>query len=334
MTSLKKTKSFGVETSMKKASLVLIPVPYEATASYLPGTSKGPSLIKEASNQLDFFSPSFKKSYNEKIHFLEEDALISRLGKEAKAWAEKLRSEAGEDFKKEDLSEEGKKLAQSLDQAGESLRDWVYETSSSVIAEGKIPALVGGEHSVSEGLIKKVLEIYKGDVGVLHIDAHADLRSSYEAMEFSHASIMHRVLNLKPELKKLVSVGVRDLCEEEWERIKRDKKITCFFDEDIATRLFEGESWKAVAEEIVDSLPSNIHISFDVDGLSFTYAPGTGTPVPGGLSFHKVQYLFKLLRGKKKKVLSFDLVETAGDEWNGNVSARLIYEMAGLALFS
>ena len=221
----------------------------------------------------------------------------------------------------------------------QSLLDWIYEHSSQVFQAGKIPALVGGDHSISEGLIQRIGEKYKEEYGILHIDAHADLRNSYQGFKHSHASVMHNVLNLTFPPKKLVQVGVRDFCEQEYQYIKKEERIECFFDQEIAARLFSGENWSDVCKQIIEQLPFHIYISLDVDGLSWNYAPGTGTPVPGGLSFRQILYLFSEIRRQKKKLITFDLVETSAgtknkafSEWNGNVSARLIYYLSGLVL--
>ena len=334
----KKTQAFGVKTSFKEADLILIPVPWEVTASYGAGTGRGPELIRKASSQLDFFSPVFKSSYNHRIHFEELDPLIVSLNREAKNWSEKIQKNWTED---KTLNEKEKALSQRVNQASESLFDWIYEKSLRVFDTGKVPALVGGEHSISEGLICLVGEKLKGKYGILHIDAHADLRESYQGFKHSHASVMNNVLNLSAPPKKLVQVGVRDFCEGEYKKIKKDSRIDCFFDENISSRLFSGESWGDLCKEIIACLPSQVYVSLDVDALSWDHAPGTGTPVPGGLSYNQLLYLLSEIRKQKKQLVAFDVVETADggqkrgalSDWNGNVSARLIYYLSGQVLF-
>ena len=333
-----KTRAFGVKTAFDEADLILIPVPWEATASYGSGASRGPELIRQASFQMDFFNPTLHCSYNHRIHFEPTDPLIESLNKKTKAWAKGIQKNWKEN---KILNKKERDLSEKVNQASQSLLDWLYEKSLKVFQQGKIPALVGGEHSVSEGLIRLVGEKSKGEYGVLHIDAHADLRESYQGFQRSHASVMHNVLNLDFPPKKLVQVGVRDLCEQEYQKINNDLRIDCYFDEDISSRLFSGEKWAEICQQIIGLLPSEIYVSLDVDALSWDYAPGTGTPVPGGLSFNQVLYLLSEIRRQKKKIRAFDVVETAdGDkphtfsEWNGNVSARLIYYLAGLALSS
>ena len=326
---IKKTKAFEVETSFDSADLILIPTPWSATVSYGGGTEKGPELIRKASHYLDFFNPLFQCSYNEKIHFEANDPIIESLNNQALNWQNEL------------AETKNANLYESINQASQSLLDWIYERFSKADNQAKTPALVGGEHSVSEAALSFIGDKYKGDYGILHLDAHADLRTAYQGFKHSHASVMYNVLNLKQAPKKLVQVGVRDFCEEEYKLIKKDERILCYFDEEIFSRIFEGEKWAFICREIVSQLPKRIYVSLDVDGLSWNYAPGTGTPVPGGLSFNQVLYLLAEIKRQNKKLISFDVVETsAGKEgqifskWNGNVSARLIYYLSGLALYS
>ena len=331
-------KAFGLEMIPNGADLILIPVPWEVTASYGSGTAQGPELIRKASSQLDFFSPVFQCSYNHQIYFEPIDPLIQSLNKKARTWAQEVQKNWKE---AKVLSKKELALCEKVNQASLSLLNWIYEKSLSIFEQGKIPALAGGEHSVSEGLIRLVGEKFKGEYGLLHIDAHADLRESYQGFQYSHASVMHNVLNLPFPPKKLVQVGLRDFCEQEYEQIKKSAKIDCFFDEAISSRIFSGETWAEICRQIISALPVDIYVSLDLDGLSWDYAPGTGTPVPGGLSFNQILYLFSEIKRQKKQLIAFDVVETAGGgqpnaftEWNGNVSARLIYYLAGLALSS
>lgn len=335
---VKPVESFGAKTTLKQAELILIPVPWEVTTSYGGGTSQGPDLIRKACFQLDFFNPELKCAYNHKIHFEKTDPLIQSLGKEARVWAKDIQKNWKEDTV---LNKKQLALCEKVNQASESLQDWLYEKSSKLFQEDKIPALVGGDHSVSEGLVRLIGEKLKGEYSILHLDAHADLRESYQGFKYSHASVMHNILNLPFPPKKLIQVGIRDLCETEYKKISNSKTISCFFDVDLSFRLFSGEKWADLCQEIVKSLSSEVYVSLDVDALSWHYAPGTGTPVPGGLSFNQLLYLFSEIKRQKKRLIAFDVVETAGgeqpnsfSEWNGNVSARLIYYLAGLVLLT
>jgi len=337
-------KAFDCETSFKNSPLILMPVPWSATASYGLGTEKAPALIRKASGQLDFFSPLFKCSYNNKIHFLKEDTLISSLNKETLNLVKKLR-----------LSKKrSQKNLEIINESCQSMIDWLYERSLKILKEKKILALVGGDHSVSQGFIQAIGEKHKGNFGLLHLDAHADLRTEYEGFKYSHASVMFNVLNLEKAPQKIVQVAIRDFCQEEYDLIQKEDRIDCFFDDWIYNETFKGRTWAKLSEKIISKLPQQVYVSLDVDALSWTYAPDTGTPVPGGLSFNQVLYLLAELKRQNKKLIGFDVVETGAIpesslpsqkpvkktgishrlEWNGNVSARLLYFLSGLALHS
>ena len=221
------------------------------------------------------------------------------------------------------------------------MTDRVYKRVQNIFNKGKIPALVGGDHSVSEGLIRLISEMHPKDLGLLHIDAHCDLRECYQGFTHSHASVMFNVLRYPSAPQKLLQVGVRDFCKEEYERIQKDSRLVCYFDEDLSDRLFRGESWAQICKEMVALLPSRVYVSLDVDGLEWTCAPGTGTPVPGGLTFNQVLFLLNEIEKQGKQLISFDMVETSAGspeakkvfgQWNENAAARLIYHLCGLAL--
>ena len=168
-----------------------------------------------------------------------------------------------------------------------------YKKSLEFINKGKIVGLVGGDHSTPLGYIKALSETYK-EFGILHIDAHADLRDSYEGFKYSHASIMFNALKIN-NLKSLVQVAIRDFCEDEINIVKNDKRIKQFSDNLIKENTFEGKTWEQQCNHIIESLPEKVAISFDIDGMYPWYCPNTGTPVPGGFSFEQAAYLLSKL---------------------------------------
>ena len=192
------------------------------------------------------------------------------------------------------------------------------------------------------GAIQAFSKKYKGDFAVLHFDAHADLRKAYQGFTHSHASIMYNVMTGTHKPKKLVQVGIRDFCEEEFDFIESRNDIRTFFDLDLKRRLMNGESWSQIANDIVKELPEKIYISFDIDGLDPVYCPNTGTPVPGGLQIEQVFYIFRLIAETGRKIIGFDLneVSTGGlplnksDEWDGNVGARILYKLCGWSILT
>ncbi|MBI3882727.1 MAG: arginase family protein [Sphingobacteriales bacterium] len=186
------------------------------------------------------------------------------------------------------------------------------------------------------GFYKAIAEKH-GDIGILQIDAHCDLRVAYENFKYSHASVMYNALEEIPQLKKLVQVGIRDYCEEEWNYItKSENRVVTYFDKEIKERQFEGQTWKTIADEIVNHLPQQVFISFDIDGLDPKLCPHTGTPVQGGFETEQVFYLFKKVLESGRKIVGFDLNEigVSQDEWDENVGARCLFKLCNLLTIS
>jgi len=189
--------------------------------------------------------------------------------------------------------------------------------------------IIGGEHSVPLGYLEALADRHE-NFGILHIDAHFDLRSAYEDFTYSHASIFFNAFSL-PQISKLVPVGIRDYCHEEVERVKESKgRIHPFYDHDIHTTLYTGGNWHQLCQAISDALPKQIYISFDIDGLSPELCPHTGTPVPGGLRYEQAMYLIHHLVTGGHQIIGFDLCEVGGTphEFDGNVGARVAYRLA------
>ncbi|HEY4798383.1 MAG TPA: agmatinase family protein, partial [Bacteroidia bacterium] len=228
-----------------------------------------------------------------------------------------------------------KKIGSEVNKGCEWMKETVKRSARKYLDKGKLVGLIGGDHSTPLGLIEALAETHPG-FGILHIDAHCDLRKAYEGFEYSHASIMYNALK-KTEVKKLVQVGIRDWCEDENNLInKSGGRITTFFDYAMKNEMYEGRSWKNISDEIISHLPGKVYISFDIDGLDPKLCPDTGTPVPGGLEFEQAVYLIQQLAASGKKIIGFDLNEVAPgkSEWNGNVGARILYRMCNLAAVS
>jgi agmatinase len=194
---------------------------------------------------------------------------------------------------------------------------------------GKKVAVIGGDHSSPLGYFQALANQYS-DFGILHIDAHADLRDAYEGFEFSHASIMFNALKI-PQISKLVQVGLRDICIDEVEIINSsNNRVVAYYDSAIKQQQYAGKTWIDLCQEIVGNLPENVHISFDVDGLDPKLCPNTGTPVPGGLELEQVYCLFREVVKSGRKIIGFDVNEVGDAEWDGNVGARIVYKLANL----
>ncbi len=318
---------FGLTDTPESAAVVLIPVPFEATTSYGRGTVNGPEAIWEASKQVDLFDLDTGRPYERGIAMLDEPAEVRAWNNEATALAIPIIENAG-------VAEDPTALAK-VNALSEKMNDWVYQTTRGLIAKGKLVGLVGGDHSTPFGCIKAHAEKFPG-MGVLHLDAHADLRDAYEGFTWSHASIMFNVMKHVPQVKTLTQVGIRDFGEAEFELIQNsDGRIHTFFDSNLARKLLDGMPWREQVDAIIGTLPEQIYLSWDIDGLEPTLCPNTGTPVPGGLTFHQALGLLEGIHRAGKRIVGFDLNEVAPgetDEWDGNVGARLLYKMIGWML--
>lgn len=331
---------FGIPLSEEQCRLILLPVPWEVTTSYGQGASHGPRIIREASEQIDLFDIETKTAYEAGIFMQPVSEEIHNLSKKHKEEAQKviaLKTELSGDQKTiEDLTS-------SVNKASEKLTAWVYQETQKILDQNKLFGLVGGDHSTPLGAIKAICERHaqngKSEVGILHIDAHSDTRKAYQGFTQSHASIMYNVMNLPNESrpKKLVQLGIRDFCEEEYNFVHSRSDIKTFFDIPVKQRLLKGETWESIAADVISELPQKVYISFDIDGLDPQFCPNTGTPVVGGLSVDEVFFLFNLLAQSGRQIVGFDLNEVStgeneNAEWDGNVGARMLYKLCGWSL--
>lgn len=321
---------FGLPFTPEEAKVVLVPVPFEATTSYGGGTADGPEAILEASKQVDLFDLDTGKPYEAGISMLPMPGDVRAWNDEAKQLAAPIVASGGMEVDPAALAK--------VNALSEKMNDWVFQTTRHWLAEGKIVGVVGGDHSTPFGAIKAYAEKYPG-LGVLHLDAHADLRDAYEGFTWSHASIMFNVITHLPNVKKLVQVGIRDFGEAEYQLIREsDGRIHTFFDARLSRARLDGMPWREQVDAIVAELPQHVYLSWDIDGLEPTLCPHTGTPVPGGLTFAQAVALLEGLMRAGKKIVGFDLNEVSpgadGSEWDGNVGARLLYKMIGWTLMS
>ncbi len=320
------TSLFGLPHTPADAAVVVVPVPFEATTSYRRGTARAPARILEASLQTELNDDWFDPPWRAGISMLPIDPAIEALDAEASRLAEPIVAAGGAhtDAHRADLDR-----VNAL--CGE-LNEWVYAQTREQLAQGKIPAVLGGDHAISFGAIRAAVEAEPG-IGILHIDAHADLREAYEGFTWSHASILYNVHERIAGRGHTVQVGLRDISYAGMERIAAWGDLTAFSDHEIAWELASGEPWMRIAARIVRPLPEKVWITFDIDGLDPASCPQTGTPVPGGLSWHQALLLLKLL-ARERQIVGFDLVEVGDGEWDANVGARLLYKLAGCALQS
>jgi agmatinase len=325
---------FGLSSRPEEARVILVPVPWEATVSYGAGTADAPRAILEASRQVDLLDRETGRPYESGIAMLPISDELREGGAHARRLAVPLIEQGGPGEDEQRL-----RAAAGVDALSERMNDWVYQQCRLWLDEDKLVGVVGGDHSVSFGAIRAHAERHPG-LGVLHVDAHADLRASYEGFRWSHASIMNNVLREIAGVLRIVQVGIRDYSDDE-DAIIRDNpnRIRSYFEPELRRAQFDGESFARIAGRVVADLPREVYVSFDIDGLDPALCPHTGTPVPGGLSFAEATALLRVVTESGRRIVGFDLTEVAPDpegrsEWDANVGARVLYKLIGFALMT
>jgi agmatinase len=334
---------FGLTDTPDTATVVCIPVPFEATVSYRAGCARGPEAIRRASHQVDLFDPDVGTPWRAGIALLDPPEWLPPLAHAARSKALRVIEAAAtqQPTPEADLAD--------VTAAGARIDGWLFEEVKALLDQGKLPVVIGGDHSVPEGALRAcAAHVAPRPLGVLHLDAHLDLRVAYEGFQHSHASIMHNALAASPNLK-LVQFGIRDFSADELAQVSAeaakgtDGRIATWFDVQLRAARQAGGMAK-VAESIAAALPDDVYLSFDIDGLDPALCPGTGTPVPGGVSFDDVVVVLDAVLRAGKRVVGLDLVEVGppatasddelGDGWDENVGARLLHKMIGYALLS
>lgn len=305
---------YGLPHGPERAAIVVIPVPFEATASFHKGTAGAPAAIVPASHQVDLFDVEYGDPWVRGIAMQPIDPGIADL----EAAAERA-------IERDDPA--------GVDRIGDLLNQWVRGQAASLFDAGRIPAVLGGDHSVPYGAITEAAARHPG-LGVLHIDAHADLRVAYQGYRWSHASIAHNLLEAPEDIGSIVQIGVRDLGRAEWQRIESEPRIRCLTDAAIGRRLATGTHFEDMVRSAISPLPERVWITWDIDGLDPSLCPHTGTPVPGGLDWRQAMAVLAILVRSGRTIVGFDLCEVAPDPWDANVGARLLYKLAGATLRS
>ncbi|MCU7552132.1 agmatinase family protein [Chitinophagaceae bacterium LB-8] len=322
---------YGLPFTEEDARLILLPVPWEVTVSFGSGTARSAEQIFKASLQVDLFDPDVPDGWKEGFFLKESDKKVllksDYLRKEAELYIDFI--------SRGDEVESNQFMTRTLKDVNEGsvfLNNWVYQQTKALLDNGKLVGLLGGDHSTPLGFMKAIAEKH-GDFGILQVDAHCDLRESYEGFVYSHASIMYNAIQEIPQMKKLVQVGIRDYSFGEWEFIQDNSdRVKTYFDRDIRIRQFEGETYKAIVDEIVSNLPQKVYISFDIDGLDPKLCPNTGTPVQGGFEVEQTFYLMNKIRQSGRQIIGFDLCEVSTSEsgWDANVGARVLFKLCNL----
>jgi agmatinase len=268
--------------SLETARAVVLPVPYDFTTSYQGGTRLGPAAILAASRNMELWDEEVGPVYRAGIHTMPE---VEPTAASPEAMVDRV----------------------------ERATDWI-------LGRGKLPAILGGEHSITTGAIRAALRKYP-KLSVLQVDAHADMRDTYLDTPFSHACVMRRIRELVPA----ASVGVRSLSEEEAGYLEAHP-----------TPIWSTRKYRALGgpQKVLDALTDDVFVTFDLDGFDPGILPATGTPEPGGLEWYEAIDLLGAVAAKKR-IVGFDVVElapAAGHAASDFLAARLDYRMIGLAL--
>jgi agmatinase len=331
----KNSGMFGLPFELNECETVIVPVPWEVTVSYGGGTANGPAAIMEASYQVDLFDPIVKDAWKLGIAMEEIDEQVSAKSTELREKAE----ECIDGLSNGETYESNAKLkayAKEIHEGCLWMNNWVKQRCLTYLNQNKLVGLIGGDHSTPLGMIQALAEKHSS-FAILQLDAHADLRNAYEGFEYSHASVMYNALKIK-QVSKLVQVGIRDYCEEEFDLIHNSNgRVKTFFDRDIKHTLYRGDSWDRICNRIVNELPDNIYLSFDIDALDPKLCPNTGTPVAGGFETEEILYLIEKIVKSGKTIIAFDINEVTPSEendWDANVASRLLYRISNLVALS
>ncbi len=319
---------FGLPFDYESAKSIIFGIPWEVTVSYRPGTANAPQRILDASPQLDLYDLDNPQGWQTGIYMppIDVDLLAKNNHYRQQAALIIDRLEQGKSLNAEpDLTP----ILAEIDRAGNFVNQWLFDRCQSAIADGKKVGVIGGDHSVPLGYLQALATHYP-DFGILHIDAHGDLRDAYEGFEFSHASIMFNAMKI-PQISKLVQVGIRDISQVEVNTVEQSNgRIIVYYDALIKQEMYAGKPWSQIVQSAIAHLPQQVYISFDIDGLDPKLCPQTGTPVPGGLELEQAFCLCREIIRSGREIIGFDLCEVGNAEWDGNVGARIVYKLVNL----
>lgn len=326
---------FGLECRPDEARVQILAVPFDATTSYRRGTAGGPQAVAAASHQVELSDRHFGQPHEVGIWLEEDDGRIANWNAEARSLAAPIVERGGRIEGDTQLQAD---LAR-VDALSEALNEHVQAWSEGVLDADGLPFVLGGDHAVPYGNLAACAARYR-DLGVLHIDAHADLRPAYEGFRWSHASILYNALEQLDGITQVLQVGLRDLGQGELHRIQLDERLSTVFDDDWSRARMAGEPLAPIVRSAIEQLPKDVYVTIDIDGLEPALCPNTGTPVPGGLNWAECILWLEELAASGRRIVGADLVEVSpgaspdpdGESWDAVVGARLLYKLIGAAV--
>jgi Arginase/agmatinase/formimionoglutamate hydrolase, arginase family len=322
---------YGLPCTSDDAQIIIIPVEWELTTSYNRGTVDGPETVFEASMQVDLCHHDYPNLWEKGIWMDSFPPELRKMHDNLIPASETI-IEAIESGEADENPEKFEKAYNDIVAATDKKNEWLRKRIQYWKEKGKVVGLLGGDHSIPLAYHQYFNE--QGiEYGILHADAHMDLREAFEGFKYSHASIFYNTIKFD-NVKKLVQVAIRDYCHQEKTLAESEAgRIKVFADRDNRRKMFEGKSWKDIVDEIIAELPQNTYISIDIDALDPKLCPNTGTPVPGGMEYEELMYLLNRIKEEGKNIIGFDLCEVSPGEkdWDGNVGARVLFHLCGVA---
>lgn len=325
---------FGLPFEPETADLVLISAPWDVTVSYGAGTAYAPDAVIEASTQLDFHDPLAPGAWRRGIATADVDYTLLEQSERLRSDAERVIDHLEGGGRPDD--DYVVRKIRRVNEGCCAMNANIEAQASRWLDAGRLVGLVGGDHSTPYGLIRALGKRH-ASFGILHVDAHCDLREAYEGFEFSHASIMYNVLRDVPQVTRLAQVAVRDYSAAEAALAASTERVVLFDDLVLAGGRFRGETWDAQCRRIVETLPEEVYVSFDIDGLTFENCPHTGTPVCGGITFNQAVWLLDTLVRSGRRIIGFDVVEVCPspeERIDAITGARMLWKLCGQTLKS
>ncbi len=284
LNTLPKYNLFGLEEQdYKKAKIVVIPIPYDATLTYKAGAREGPHAIIDASRNLELYSYELGCDISKTVSVYTTDEMAPDLSS-PENMAKRIKKEIG-----------------------------------IVLDDGKIPFMLGGDHSITLGAIQAFKE-HKKEISIVHFDAHSDSRDEIFGSRYTHASVIARSREL---YKSIVQVGLRSIDLDSAKKLEKKNTITM--------SQIHNSSIKDVAKRIIDATGKNIYITIDLDVLDPSEMPSVGTPEPDGMRFNEITEILRLI-SEKKNLVGLDITELSpipGITYPNFTAAKLAYLMLG-----
>lgn len=266
-------------TEYGSAKIVVLPIPYDGTSTWLKGADRGPDAILEASANMELYD-------------IETDSEVYTKGIATL----------------EPVTENS---------SPEAMSDAVEMQVDTILKDNKFPVILGGEHSVSIGVFRAFAKHYE-NYSVLQLDAHSDMRDSYEGSDHNHACVMARA----KEMATVAQVGIRSSCSEERHNIEADR---IFY----AHEIKESSTWMY---DVSEKLNDDVYITIDLDVFDPAYMPSTGTPEPDGLNYREVINFLKLIN-ERHNIIGLDVVELCPNDINKApdfLASKLIYQILSM----